>query len=202
MKTCYIVGAGEFYGSFKKQDGDLIIAADGGFDTLKKLGIKPDAVIGDMDSIGGDTEQIELLRFPVRKDETDSFLAYREGVMRGYKYFELYGCAGGRDDHTFANFSLLIQAKEHGHTVKMVGKECDIYAMKNEALKLFGAPEKHLSLFAFGEAAKGVTVKGLEYEAEGITLSTLFPLAVSNRFTENEAFVEVTDGRLLIMIER
>ncbi len=202
MSTCYIVGAGEFYGSFEKKDGDLIIAADGGFDTLKKLGIRPDIVIGDMDSIGGDTDDIEVLRFPVKKDETDSFLAYREGAMRGYNYFELYGCVGGRDDHTFANYSLLIQAKEHDHFMKLVGKECDIYAMKNEALRLRGFPEKHLSLFAFGEAAKGVTIKGLEYEAEDITLSTLFPLAVSNRFTESDAFVEVKDGRLLLMIER
>ncbi len=202
MSTCYIIGAGEFYGSFKKRDGDLVIAADGGFDTLKKLGIRPDIVIGDMDSIGGDTEDIRVLRFPVRKDETDSFLAYREGAERGYTSFELYGCVGGRDDHTFANFSLLIQAKEHGHLMRLVGKECDIYAMKNEALSLYGTVGKHFSAFAFGEEARGITIKGLEYEAENISLSTLFPLAVSNRFTSSEAFVEVKDGTLLIMIER
>ncbi len=202
MRVCYIVGAGEFYGRIEKRPGDLIIAADGGYDTLMKMGISPDILLGDMDSIGGDADACEVLRFPIKKDETDSFLAYCEGVKRGYNIFELYGCVGGRDDHTFANYSLLFAAKDAGHFMRLVGKECDIFAMKDEAVKLRGKKEKHFSAFAFAGEAKGVSIKGLEYEAENITLSPLFPLAVSNRFTDSEAFVEVKDGRLLIMIER
>ena len=202
MRVCYIVGAGEFYGSFEKKEGDLVIAADGGYDTLKALGIKPDLLIGDMDSIGARAEEIEILRFPVKKDETDSFLAYREGVKRGYTVFELYGCVGGRDDHTFANYSLLIYGKERGHDIKIVGKLCDIFLIKNESVTLFGECEKHFSAFAFPTEARGVTLKGLEYEAEDITLTPDFPLAVSNRFTSAPAYVKVSDGSLLLTVER
>ena len=199
---CYIVGAGEFYGSFEKRDGDLIIAADGGYDTLKSLGITPDLLLGDMDSIVDEKSEVDSIRFPVRKDETDSFLAYREGVKRGYKKFMLYGCVGGRDDHTFANYSLLIYGKEHGHSIKLVGKGCDAFAIKNEKISLYGVPEKHVSAFAFGAESKGVSIHGLEYSAKDITLSPSFPLAVSNRFTEEEAFIEVKSGTLIIMIEK
>ena len=201
MKKCYIVGAGEFYGSFEKKAGDLVIAADGGFDTLNRLGIQPDLLIGDMDSIEG-APHVPKLTFPVKKDETDSFLAYFEGVRRGYTDFELYGCVGGRDDHTFANYSLLIYGKRQGHSIKISGKVCDIFAIKNESVRLFGEKEKHFSAFAFSGIAEGVTVRGLEYEAENITLSPEFPLAVSNRFIGSEAFVEVTDGELIVMVER
>jgi len=201
MKKCYIVGAGEFYGSFEKKEGDLVIAADGGFDILKNLGIRPDLLIGDMDSIEGSAD-IPKLVFPVKKDETDSFLAYFEGVKRGYTDFELYGCVGGRDDHTFANYSLLVYGKRQGHSIKIVGKVCDIFAIKNESVRLFGEKEKHFSAFAFSGIAEGVTLRGLEYEAESISLSPEFPLAVSNRFIGNEAFVEVTDGELIVMVER
>ncbi len=202
MSVCYIVGAGEFYGSFEKKAGDLVIAADGGYDTLRKAGITPDLLIGDMDSIEGDIGCAEILRFPVRKDETDSFLAYREGAKRGYTTFELYGCVGGRDDHTFANYSLLIYGKEHGHSIKLIGKVCDAFAIKNEKISLSGIPNKHVSAFAFGAEAVGVSIYGLEYCAEDITLTPSFPLAVSNRFTEDIASIEVKSGTLIIMTEK
>ena len=199
-KICYIVGAGDFYGELSPKAGDLVIAADGGFDTLKNLDIAPDLLIGDMDSIETEAD-VERIVFPVRKDETDTFLAYREGVKRGYTNFVILGGVGGRDDHTFANFSLLIYGKNRGHSIKMIGEQCEIFAIKNERIELSGTPETHLSAFAFGDDAKGVTIRGLEYEAEDLTLSPEFPLAVSNRFTEKDASIEVKDGTLLIMAE-
>ena len=201
MSICYIVGAGEFYGSFKKEAGDLVIAADGGYDTLKKLGITPDLLIGDMDSICADRAEVESMRFPIRKDETDTFLAYREGVRRGYTDFELYGCVGGREDHTFANYTLLIYAKDAGHCVKLFGNGYYCLALKNEKFSLIGTELMHLSVFAFGGEATGVSLRGLEYCAEDISLSPLFPLGVSNRFTSEPAEIAVRDGRLLVMVE-
>lgn len=200
--TCYIVGAGEFYGTIEKKEGDLIIAADGGYDTLMKIGIIPDLLIGDMDSRVGESALCETIVFPVKKDETDSFLAYREGVKRGYTDFKLYGGVGGREDHTFANISLLIYAKEAGHSVTMYGNGYEAFAIKNEKITVSGEIGKHFSAFAFGGEARGVTIRGLEYEARDISLSPSYPLAVSNRFCGEEASVEVKDGVLLIMVEK
>ena len=202
MSICYIVGAGEFYGEFTKRDGDLVIAADGGYDTLAELGIAPDLILGDMDSVRSNASDIEKLVFPVRKDETDSFLAYREGVRRGYTEFKLYGCVGGREDHTFANYSLLLYAKERGHEMTLVGKCTDAFVLKNESITLSGAPYTHLSLFAFGGEAHGVSIHGAEYEAEDVTLTPSYPLGVSNRFCKSEVKIEVKDGTLLIMLEK
>ena len=199
-KTCYIIGAGDFYGELSPKAGDLIIAADGGYDTLKRMGISPDLLIGDMDSIEASAD-VEKIVFPVRKDETDTFLAYREGVNRGYASFVILGGVGGRDDHTFANYSLLFYGKERGHNIKVIGERCEIFAIKNESISIHGDFGAHFSAFAFGGDAKGVTIQGLEYEAENITLTPEFPLAVSNRFTESAASIEVKDGTLLIMKE-
>ena len=201
MKTCYIVGAGSFFGELSPKDGDLVIAADGGYDTLKKIGITPDLLIGDMDSIESDSD-IEKLVYPIKKDETDTYLAYLEGVRRGYTDFVISGGVGGRDDHTFANYSLLIYGKSHGHNIKIVGERCDIFAIRNEAVTVTGELGAHFSAFAFGGEACGVTIKGLEYEAEKITLTPEFPLAVSNRFLDSEGYIEVKSGTLILMIER
>ena len=198
---CYIVGAGAFYGELIPRDGDIIIAADGGFDTLKKIRLTPTLLIGDMDSIESDAN-IEKILFPTKKDETDTHLAYLEGVKRGYTDFVIFGGVGGRDDHTFANYALLLFGKNRGHNIKIVGERCDIFAIKNESVMLSGECGAHFSAFAFGGDAHGVTIRGLEYEAENITLTPEFPLAVSNRFCGTECFVKVDCGTLILMVER
>ena len=202
MSVCYIVGAGELYGRPEPKNDDLVIAADGGLDSLMSLGITPDLVLGDMDSVSADLGDVERIVYPVKKDETDSFLAYFEGVRRGYTEFMLYGWVGGREDHTYANYSLLVYAKRRGHKVTLVGKVCDTTALVNESATLCGAPESHLSIFAFGGEARGVSVRGAEHEAEDITLTPDFPLGVSNRFQGAPVTVEVRDGALLVMQEK
>ena len=201
MSICYIVGAGEFYGSFEKKNGDLVVAADGGCDTLLRLGISPDLIIGDMDSIESSTSA-ERIVFPTKKDETDTHLAYLEGVRRGYNDFIIFGGVGGRDDHTFANYSLLVYAKNRGHRITLIGEKCDIFAMKNEQISLISESGMHFSAFAFGGDSHGVSIKSLEYEADDITLTPEFPLAVSNRFIGKEALITVKDGTLLVMVEK
>lgn len=201
MKRCYIIGAGEFYGTISPNEDDLVIAADGGLDTLTSLGISPDIFLGDMDSVNTDFNG-ETIRFPVKKDETDSFLAYCEGAKRGYSDFVIFGGTGGREDHTFANLSLLLYAKERGHTMKLVGKKNESFVIKNESVTISGEVGLHFSAFAFGGIAEGVCINGLEYSADNITLTPEFPLAVSNRFIGSDATVSVRDGALLIMTER
>ncbi len=202
MKTCYIVGAGEFHGSFTPDEDDMVIAADGGYDTLMRLGIKCHAVIGDMDSSKTSPKGVEVLTFPVEKDETDSFLSYVEGVKRGYSDFCLYGCVGGREDHTFANYSLLLYGIRRGHRIKLVGNGRDTFAIKNQSISLLGNPGHTLSIFAFGGTARGVSVKGAKYEANDIDISPEFPIGVSNEFADSEVTVSVKDGELIIMVER
>ena len=201
MSTCYIVGAGELYGRPEPKCDDLVIAADGGLDALVSLGITPDLVLGDMDSVSADLGDTERIVYPVRKDETDSFLAYFEGVRRGYTEFMLYGCVGGREDHTYANYSLLVYAAKRGHKVTLVGKVCDTTALINGSVTLCGASASHLSIFAFGGEARGVSVHGAEYEAEDVTLTPDFPLGVSNSFLNSEVKISVKSGALLIIEE-
>ena len=132
MSICYIVGAGEFYGSFKPSEDDLVIAADGGYLTLTKLGIRCDVLIGDMDSLKKIPDGVEILRHRVEKDETDMHLAYLEGRRRGYSEFMLYGGVGGRPDHTFANYCLLSYIKENGGSAKLIDNGYIAYVIKNE----------------------------------------------------------------------
>ena len=202
MGVCYLVGAGDFYGQINRMDDDVIIAADGGYDSLKKRGYTPDILIGDLDSITSDIpDGIRTLKHPKEKDETDMFLAYFEGVRLGYSEFVMLGATGGRLDHTYANLSLLLYAKERGHNVTLIDERNVILCVKNEAITLAGEKGATLSVFAFGGEASGVTLKGTKYEVDGATLSPAFPLGVSNEFTDTPAYISVTDGALIVIAE-
>ena len=203
MGICYIVGAAEIYKEITPQSDDLVIAADGGYDRLVKMGIRPDLLIGDLDSIeSGAGGEIETIRHPIEKDETDSCLAYLEGKRRGYTKFELLGCTGGRDDHTFANYTLLLLAKNEGCEMTLVSERFDSFVIKNQRASLYGREGATVSAFAFGEECKGVSIRGLYYEAEGISLSPASALCVSNHFKNEPAEIEVSEGALLVFAEK
>ena len=88
MGSCVIFCAGEFDGLLTSiAADDRIIAADGGLQHVQKLGLQPDVILGDFDSLGYVPEDARC--FPVEKDDTDSMLAVRHGLEAGYRHFLL-----------------------------------------------------------------------------------------------------------------
>ena len=204
MNRCFIFAALETKNLMvKPQANDLVIACDKGINNTDNLGITPNIIIGDFDSVSDAREMpegIEVIRHPVEKDETDSYLAYRLGYERGFREFHIFGGTGGREDHTFANYCLLLKAKNEECDAFLYGKNQVSTVIKNEKMRIFGNPGASFSVFALGAIASGVTLKGAKYEAEKVTLTPDFPLGVSNSFTDSGyADIEVECGALLIM---
>ena len=228
MKKCYIVGAGEMYGSIYPCEDDLVIAADGGIEHLKKLGIVPDVIVGDFDSVEDNVlfeygitreditrvketgknhkiilceKEVEVFSYPVMKDETDMYLAYEIGASRGYSAFELYGGVGGREDHTFANYCLLLKAKRDKNHITLIGNKCRIIVLQNEKITVTGRCGATVSVFAFGGAAGGVCISGLKYEAHDVSLEPFCALGVSNSFLNScKGEISVDKGALLVTV--
>ena len=201
MQNCIIFCAGGFDGLLEAPtDNDYIIAADGGYRHAQALGITPHAILGDFDSLGFVPEEAEV--FPVEKDDTDAMLAVRHGLEKGCKTFYIYGgMEGDRADHTVANLQTLLFLEEHGAFGFLVGKQQIATVVKNDTL--FIPAGKHtVSVFAMGGEAKGVTIRGLQYEVENVTLSPSFPLGVSNHGLGKDATVTVEKGALLVIYDR
>lgn len=136
MPTCYIVGAGDFtLRGFAPVPGDLVLAADGGYRALYSLGYTPDLLLGDFDSLGDLPlpPDLPVLRFPARKDDTDTGLALRHGLDRGFRDFALYGCAGGRVDHLLANLQSMARVSRLGATIRLAAPEYDAWALTGPA---------------------------------------------------------------------
>ena len=199
MGNCIIFCAADFYGlAAPLGPDDFIIAADGGLNHTKALGITPHGILGDFDSLGYTPEGSTV--FPVEKDDTDAMLAVRKGLELGYRTFYLYGSLDGpRLDHTVANFQTLQFLCDHGACGYLIGKDYIVTAVKDGSLRFGRHCTGIFSVFCMGADAKGVTVKGGKYEAESVTLSTGFPLGVSNHFAGRAVTVSVENGSLLVL---
>ena len=202
MGTCIVFCAAGFDALVEPvASDDLIIAADGGFVHTQKLGITPDIILGDFDSLGYTPDRANV--FPVEKDDTDAMLAVRRGLQLGYRKFVLYGSLDGpRLDHTVANFQTLQFLADRDAAGYLVGSGQLVTVVKNGSLTFPAGMEGTISVFCMGKDAEGVTLEGLYYPLENGTLTAGFPLGVSKHFTEAAAAITVRNGSLLVVWDR
>ena len=201
MKTCIIFCAAGFDGLlFPIPEGALVIAADGGLRHTDALGLAPDVILGDFDSLGYIPADSRV--YPVEKDDTDAMLAVRVGLERGCDAFFFYGAMDGpRLDHTIANFQTLGYLATHGARGTLIGRDYIATVLKAESIEFSENAEGILSLFCLGEAAE-VSIEGLKYGLDHGTLTPDFPLGVSNHFEGKKAKITVHSGLVLALWDR
>ena len=162
---CYIVGAASLDGvRLSPRPGDYVIAADGGYRTLKARGIEPDFVMGDFDSLGYRPDHPNVETHPVMKDDTDLGLAVRWALAHGYRRLVMAGALGGRLDQTIASFQTLRGLTDAGAQGWLIGCGWVVTAVQNGTLAFPAGMEGTVSVFSSGDAARGVTLRGLLYE--------------------------------------
>ncbi len=198
MKTAVIFGAGEQnITQLTLPENCLVWAADGGLAYCEKLGITPDFVIGDFDSLGFVPENAVVL--PVQKDVTDMAAAVNLAEEQGCDIFYLYGGTGKRLDHTLANIALLIDLAHKGKKAYLCDRDYTVTAVTNGEI-CFDEHEKGvISVFAADEKVHGVCEEGLLYSLDNATLENKTALGVSNEFTGRKSRIAVKEGTLVIV---
>ena len=198
MKTCVIFCAGGFSTLAEPvNEADLVIAADGGLRHAEQCGVQPTLILGDFDSLGYTPDRAEV--FPVEKDDTDSMLAIKEGLSRGFRRFVLYGALdGARLDHTVANFQALLYLARRGAQGWLYGQGERYTAVCGGTVTFHARDRGILSVFCLGADARDVSIQGGQYPLHHAVLTAEFPLGVSNHFVGQPITVSVRDGSLLI----
>lgn len=202
MGKCIVFCAAEFDRlACPIEPEDYVIAADGGLQHTQALGIEPQEILGDFDSLGYIPQDARV--FPVEKDDTDAMLAARRGLALGFREFLYYGSLDGkRLDHTVANYQTLQYLADHGARGYLVGQDFLATVVKEGTISFPEGTDGLISVFCLGADALGVSLRGLYYPLEGGTLTAGFPLGVSNHFTGAPAEISVEAGSLLVMWER
>lgn len=189
-------------------DDTFIICADGGYDHAVASGLRPDLILGDLDSMDSDPpSDIETVRFDPEKDYTDLELCVKTALERGMRNVEILGGIGGRPDHALANLQILASYADSFESLVMKDPYSTCFALT----ACGGSPRSvdipadkgcYISLLSLSDRCEGVTAKGVKYTLEDHVLTNTYPLGVSNEFESSIASVSVKKGILLIMLTR
>jgi len=181
---------------------DFIICADSGVCHARQMGIKPDILVGDMDSIDPcELEKIkksgiEVRTFPREKDFTDTQLALELALKLGADKAVILGGWGNRPDHSIANMFLLVDYKNKGLDVMLTGENWEMFLIDGEK-EVIGKKGDILSLIPLSSEVLGVETKDLYYPLKCETLFMGPARGISNVFLGDRAYVKIKKGLLL-----
>ncbi len=183
---------------------DGIIAADGGARLCETLRVRPQTLIGDLDSLTPaevtrwETAGVAVHRYPVDKDQTDLELALHLAVAQGATEISVLGALGGRWDQSIANMLLLAHPRWRDLPVTLYDGPQRVFLIHRRG-SVQGRIGETVSLIPLAGDAIGVTTRGLAYPLEDDTIPFGRALGVSNRLTAPRAEITVRQGLLLVV---
>jgi thiamine pyrophosphokinase len=190
-------------------DGLLVIAADGGALKAEQLGLRPDVVVGDLDSLAPETvgrlrrAGVEIVQHQADKDESDTELALLEAISRGARELIVVGGLGGlRIDHSLANMLLLNLPRPDGCEVVLLDGLASLRVLGvagQDSLGLEGQPGDLVSLLPLSERVEGVRTEGLAYRLDDETLEQGPSRGLSNVMRGQQATIHSRSGRLAVI---
>ena len=208
MNQCLIFANGDFSSTaILKNLNQIIIAADGGARHCIEIGIIPQFVVGDFDSLSEEeiiflkSNGAELIKYSTQEDQTDLELAIKLAINQGYKNISIFGAFGGRWDMTFANILLMASPNFFGIQFKIIGADTTAYILRSgETLQFQSQPGTTVSIMPIGGSATGITYNGLKWPLENAILPFGTPKGVSNQTTQNVSEIFLKEGIILIFI--
>lgn len=182
----------------------FVIAADGGGAACLRAGVRPDLVVGDMDSL--DPEVLESLvvrgakveTVPREKDATDLELALEHAAARSPEEIVIAGALGERVDHSLAALGAAAGVATSSPRFLSAREPAWVLSPEGRA-SIELPPATTFSVIALEGAAR-VTVSGAAWPLADHLLSPLSPLGVSNVSAEAGATVSVTEGIVLVSL--
>jgi thiamine pyrophosphokinase len=189
---------------------EMVIAADSGAEWLDSLGVLPDLLVGDMDSIDPALferlaeRRVEVETHPSEKDASDVELAVSRAVNRGAGEVLILGAlGGGRLDHELANLLLLVDRRWHAIQLRIVRGGTSVQVLRGGSRRELDGVAGHLvTLLPFDGDATGVRTDGMRYPLVGETLQSGRSRGLSNEIERAPASVSLEGGTLLIIETR
>jgi thiamine pyrophosphokinase len=186
---------------------DLVLAADGGALFLTSAGVRPDAVVGDLDSLDPglaarlEAGGVEVVLHPVRKDVTDGELAVEEALRRGAGEVVLTGALGALD-HTLGHLAILRRLAARGVPARMAAPGLSVTVLAAPASVALSSPAgTRVSLAPLGVDA-GVTLHGLDYPLDHGALPADACLGLGNHVAaDGAATIVVHQGVVAALVE-
>jgi thiamine pyrophosphokinase len=182
--------------------GAILIAVDGGARHLDQLNLYPHVVIGDLDSLDPELQSylldrhVELITASLDKDETDLELALVYAAKNHDGPILIFGSTGGRLDQTLSNILLLSLPELNGREVILVEPYQKAWIIESETT-IVGKQGDLVSLIPHWGRVRVRRTEGLKWPLQNEWLYPGPARGVSNLMTQDQASIEISDGRVL-----
>jgi len=188
----------------KVGETDLVIAADGGLRHAIPLGVVPDLLVGDLDSVRDEDlavwSGVPTERHPRDKDALDLELAIEAALARGADSVRVIGAFGGRFDQTLATAWIAAHYAEQGVEMSLLDGIHDAYPLPAGArFESEVPPGTVFSLLSVSERSR-VDVAGADYPLTDAELPRGVGLGLSN-VAHDRLVVDVREGLVLLILE-
>ncbi len=184
------------------EDYTVLICADKGYLYARNLGLKPNFILGDFDSLGFIPDGAET--YPTDKDKSDLELAIDKAISLKASEVDLYFCLGGQTDHELFNLFLLKKCKENGLKARII--------TQTQVIELINYSDNHsvfkcrengrVSLVPYSDEVVFLASDGLKYDLKGVVSSRGKTLTLSNQALSSTFIVEIKSGEVLLITER
>lgn len=203
MTTVVVVGGPDRPAAVALPAGARVIAADGGLELARELGLRVDLAVGDFDSISAEMLETvgQIERHPEEKDASDLELALAAAARVETERILVLGGVGGRLDHLLGALLLLAADVYSDLQVDAQLGTAAVHVVRGERV-LAGEPGELISLFAVHGRATGIVTEGLVYPLRGEALEPGSSRGLSNVFAAPEARIGLETGVLLAIRPR
>ena len=181
------------------READVFVCADGGANGARAIGVAPDVIVGDLDSITRATRNAfrkSLILRVARQDNTDMEKALDFCVSEKFTHVTITGITGGRMDMTLGN---LITIWKYVGQIRLSLAGTGWLGFPVRGTATFQAPVgSTMSILPFG-AVRGVSLRGLRYPLRNASIRA-GDVAVSNISVRSRFSVHIGTGRALVII--
>jgi thiamine pyrophosphokinase len=205
MKRCLIIANGRppqksVIAYLRHKGYSTIICADGGADSIRKLSIIPDFIIGDLDSISKENLEyfstLTIVKRINRQNDTDVEKCLKFAIKNGFNEAVLLGVTGNRLDHSFCNLGIAIKFSE---IIKINIISEDSFLSVHSDLSIINThPGETISIYGFDEKTL-ITSKGLKYKLSKTALPFGKKESTSNVSLKNKVVLEIKNGKVFVI---
>lgn len=205
MKRCIIIANGKsptkkVVDYFYSKGFNTIICADGGANSAKKIGITPDFIIGDLDSVNKSIlnyykDKSVIIKYK-RQNDTDVEKCLKYAIKKKYEEVILLGVTGDRLDHTICNLGIVI--KFYKKIKILINSENSFLIPTDKPLQLKSVKGETISLYAFSDKTR-ITSKGLKYKLNNTALPFGVKESTSNVSISSLVNLKISGGVIFVI---
>lgn len=205
MKKCLIIANGKppaksVVKHLIKMGYSTIICADGGANSAKKIGVVPNFIVGDLDSISESTLKYfrgksKIVKYK-RQNDTDVEKSLKFAISKKNDEVILLGVTGDRLDHTICNLGIILKFFDK-IKISLVSEKSFLIPI-NTTTNFKSKIGETISLYAFDNKTK-ISSIGLKYKLDNTALPFGVKESTSNAAIQNNIKIKVTGGIVFVI---